>query len=126
MAEVVYLLGAGFNYSAVDPYGARRVRRPPLATNFFQVLLEDGSYERLLEFLRLRSFVDLLFEEIRRYWHLDLEALKTEPFDIEECLTLFESQTGGGKRSQLRSSINSSESYIHPPEPAANVSCRFT
>jgi hypothetical protein len=37
-------------------------------------------------------YVDLLFEEIARYWHLDLEGLRTKPFDIEECLTLFESQ----------------------------------
>lgn len=33
-----------------------------------------------------------MLEEIARYWHLDLDGLKTHPFDIEECLTLFESQ----------------------------------
>jgi len=36
--------------------------------------------------------VDLLLEEIRRYWHLDLEGLRSQPLDIEECLTLFESK----------------------------------
>jgi hypothetical protein len=92
MVETVYLLGAGFNYSVVHTHGVHRIRRPPLATNFFQVLFEDGRYEGLLEFIRNRIYVDILFDEIRRFWHLDLAALKREPFDIEECLTLFESQ----------------------------------
>jgi hypothetical protein len=92
MAETVYLLGAGFNYSVVHTHGVHRIRRPPLATNFFRVLFEDGSYEQLLEFMRNRIYVDILFDEIRRFWHLDLAALRSEPFDIEECLTLFESQ----------------------------------
>jgi hypothetical protein len=89
MAEVIYLLGAGFNYGVVD---LGRGRRPPLARNFFQVLLQDGSLEQRLEAIRRNIYVDVLLGEIRRYWHFDLSTLKTEPFDIEECLTLFESQ----------------------------------
>src|SRR5918993_3858743 len=89
MAEVIYLLGAGFNYGVVD---LGRGRRPPLAMNFFQVLIQDGALERRLDAIRRSIYIDVLLTEIRRYWHLDLEALKTEPFDIEECLTLFESQ----------------------------------
>jgi hypothetical protein len=89
MAEVIYLLGAGFNYGVVD---LRRGRRPPLARNFFQVLLQDGALEHRLEAIRQSIYIDILLGEIRRHWHLDLPALKTEPFDIEECLTLFESQ----------------------------------
>ncbi len=41
-------------------------------------------------------FVDVLLEEIERYWNLDVDALKSTPFDIEECLTLFESQLADG------------------------------
>jgi hypothetical protein len=92
MAETVYLIGAGFNYSVVDAHGFHIIRRPPLATNFFQVLFEDGRYEVYLETIKNQIYVDILFDEIRRFWHLDLAALKNEPFDIEECLTLFESQ----------------------------------
>jgi hypothetical protein len=93
MAETVYLLGAGFNYSVFDP---SRDRLPPLAKNFFQVLMQDDSFDSRLEGIRQHIPVDYLFEEIQHYWHLDLAALKTTPFDIEECLTLFESQLQEG------------------------------
>ena len=89
MAQVVFLLGAGFSCSILDP---SRGKAAPLARNFFQVLLGDRRYERGLDGFRQHVFVDVLLEEIARYWHLDLDGLKVRPFDIEECLTLFESQ----------------------------------
>ena len=87
MAQVVFLLGAGFNCSILDP---SRDSAAPLARNFFQVFLADRRTS--LDLFRQHVFVDILLEEIERYWHLDLDGLRTEPFDIEECLTLFESQ----------------------------------
>lgn len=93
MADVVFLLGAGFNCSVVDP---SREATPPLARNFFQVLLGSRRYRDSLDVFRGRLFVDVLLEEIERYWKLDLDALKSTAFDIEECLTLFESQLTDG------------------------------
>jgi hypothetical protein len=90
MAEVVFVLGAGFNCSIVDP--SRRDKAAPLANTFFQVLIEHGHFEDKLEAFRRRVYVDLLLERIERYWHLDLDGLRTQPFDVEECLTLFHSQ----------------------------------
>jgi hypothetical protein len=89
MAEVVYVLGAGFSCSILDP---SRGMRAPLARNFFQVLLGARGMPGRLDGIRRRLFVDVLLEEIQRYWHLDFDALKSTPFDIEECLTIFESQ----------------------------------
>jgi hypothetical protein len=87
VAQVVFLLGAGFNCSILDP---SHDSAAPLASNFFQVFLADRRTS--LDLFRQHVFVDILLEEIERYWHLDLDGLRTEPFDIEECLTLFESQ----------------------------------
>lgn len=83
----MFLLGAGFNCSILDP---SRDSPAPLARNFFQVFLADRRTS--LDLFRQHVFVDVLLEEIARYWHLDLEGLRTESFDIEEWLTLFESQ----------------------------------
>jgi hypothetical protein len=88
VAQVVFLLGAGFNCSILDP---SRESTAPLARNFFKVFLADRRTERLDGF-RQHVYVDLLFEEIKRFWDVDLDGLRAEPFDIEECLTLFESQ----------------------------------
>jgi hypothetical protein len=82
MTQTVYVLGAGFNYSILDPVLSGQA---PLARNFFQVLL-NSSQRRLLEQSRE------LLGEIERYWKLDLDTLSSAPFDIEECLTFFESQ----------------------------------
>jgi hypothetical protein len=91
VAGTVFILGAGFNYSVMGPGG---LLRPPLATNFFQVLLGRDRWEQQLDGIRRNIDVDVLFEEIERYWKLSAEQLRTAPFDIEECLTLFESQIG--------------------------------
>ena len=94
MTNVVYLLGAGFNCSVLDP---TRDMEAPLARNFFQVLIKSGRLRDRLDSIRGRLFVDLLLGEIARYWKLDLEALARTSFDIEECLTLFESQLADGQ-----------------------------
>jgi SIR2-like domain len=89
MARVVFLLGAGFNCSILDP---TRGKAAPLARDFFRVLIEHGDFESRLEAIRSRIYVDVLLDQIQRYWHLDLEGLRSQPFDIEECMTLLESQ----------------------------------
>jgi hypothetical protein len=77
MAEVVYVLGAGFNCSILDP---SRGMRAPLARNFFQVLLGARGMPGRLDGIRRRLFVDVLLEEIQRYWHLDFDALGSTSF----------------------------------------------
>ena len=109
MGEVVFVPGAGFNRSILDP---TRSNSAPLARNFFQVFMTDKTFASSLDAFRQHIYVDLLFEEIERYWHRDLDGLRTQPFDIEECLTLFESQelqtgfTRGGRiEGQERASL---------------------
>jgi hypothetical protein len=99
MAQVVFLLGAGFNCSIVDP---TRGKVAPLGTNFFQVLMTDRRFGASLDGFRQHVYVDLLFEEIQRFWHLDIDQLRTKPFDIEECLTLFESQAEDTKDAAIK------------------------
>lgn len=89
MASVVYILGAGFNCSVLD---RTRGLEAPLATNFLQLLVGPGRAREKLEMIKGTLFVDLLLAEIERFWHLNIDALATTPFDVEECLTLFESQ----------------------------------
>lgn len=67
-----------------------------MARNFFQVFLSSSRYRDGFDAFRGRLFVDVLLEEIERYWNLDLDGLRSTPFDIEECLTLFESQRSDG------------------------------
>jgi hypothetical protein len=43
MGEVVFVLGAGFNRSILDP---TRSKSAPLARNFFEVLMADVIYRR--------------------------------------------------------------------------------
>jgi hypothetical protein len=91
VAEVVYLLGAGFSRSVLDP---SRGKRAPLARDFFQVLIDADrdAFRQKLDAIRQYVFVDLLLAEIERKWHLTLDQLATDAFDIEECMTLFESE----------------------------------
>ena len=61
-------------------------RVAPLGYNFFQVLLSDPKFGAHLDGFRQHVYVDVLFEEIQPFWHLDINQLKVEPFDIEDCL----------------------------------------
>jgi hypothetical protein len=95
MSETVYVLGAGFNYSFTHFGGLR----PPLAMNFFEVLLEqeqhfglDRERSRLFDFGSLRVSPSELFGYIRTYWKLNREALRRTPFDLEACFTLLQLQ----------------------------------
>jgi SIR2-like domain len=89
MAQVVYVLGAGFNCSVLDQ--AREIRAP-LATNFFQVFFASSLHQDRMEGYRNYLPVNDLLGEIQHYWKLDQEGLASGSFDIEECITFFESQ----------------------------------
>jgi hypothetical protein len=103
MANVVYVLGAGFNCSLLDP---SRGLEAPLATNFFQLLVSRGRPREKLEMIKSRLYVDLLFAEIERFWHLNIDALATTPFDVEECLTMFESQLLDSPSAELATTLH--------------------
>jgi hypothetical protein len=103
MADVVYLLGAGFNCSLTDDFWRLP---PPLARNFFQVLLREGRLRERLAGVRSHIYVDQLFAEITRYWHLTLDQLETSPFDIEECLTLLQSLASDSSSADRRLDLN--------------------
>jgi hypothetical protein len=57
-----------------------------------QVLISAGELRDRLDIIRKTIYVDVLLQEIARYWHLSLNDLESTPFDTQECLTLFESQ----------------------------------
>lgn len=88
VSKVVYVLGAGFNCSILNVTAQRSA---PLARNFFRVLLKSPDKLRLNS-PNVRKVTEPLFAEIQRYWKLDTDALATKDFDIEECLTFFESR----------------------------------
>jgi hypothetical protein len=105
MADTVYLAGAGFNCSIYqEQFPTRPVNVPPLALNFFKVMLQNNWCRERIEKWRLLAVkppkelwqrpdivIDALFRVIQRYWQLTIEDLKHANFDIEECLTLIQS-----------------------------------
>lgn len=95
MSDVVYLLGAGFDHSLMDRHWQYP---PPLARNFFQLLIKAGVLPDRSGDIKRWLDIDLLLAEIQRYWHLSVEDLATTPLDIEECLTLFQLQEADGPR----------------------------
>ncbi len=91
MAEIVYVLGAGFSQGLTH---APARRPPPLARTFFQVLMESGELGERSSVLWRTLPVEALLHEIERYWHLSPADLARSDLDIEECMTLFESLSG--------------------------------
>lgn len=84
--ETAYVFGAGLN---------RAVRNsdhvsPPLASNFFQILLTLPKFSH--EGSPLQTQLSTVFDYVNRYWRLSPERLKTVPFDLEKCFTLIDLQ----------------------------------
>jgi hypothetical protein len=84
--ETAYVFGAGLNRAVRD---WDRVS-PPLAHDFFQILLTLGKFSH--EGSPLQERLSIVFDYINRYWRLTPERLKTVPFDLEKCFTLIDLQ----------------------------------
>ncbi|MHC4260033.1 MAG: SIR2 family protein [Planctomycetota bacterium] len=82
--QTVYLLGAGFSQCVKDWHGLK----PPLRTNFFQIVLKTEKYQAKHYSEKLAS----VYEYIKRYWKKSKEDLLKEPLDLEECFTFLELQ----------------------------------
>lgn len=85
MSEIVYLLGAGINRVLKNEEGLQ----PPLATDFFQQVLNQDHFTIHRYFFEERQS---LFDYIERYWKMSSEQLKNTPFDLEGCYTLIQLQ----------------------------------
>lgn len=85
MSEIVYLLGAGINRVLKNEEGLQ----PPLATDFFQQVLNQDHFTIHRYFFEERQS---LFDYIERYWKMSSEQLKNTPFDLEDCYTLIQLQ----------------------------------
>lgn len=83
--ETVYLLGAGFNKCVNDWHGLK----PPLATNFFQTVLQSEKYQTG----HYSEKVCSVYEYIEKYWKKSKEDLLNQPFDLEDCFTFLELQS---------------------------------
>ena len=95
MAETVFVLGAGFSCSLVDPLFSDRpmVLPPPVTNNFFQMLVGPFRLGEKLESIRLKRVpIDVLLSAREKYWHLTLDDFASHHFDLEECMTFFESR----------------------------------
>ena len=82
MAELVYLLGAGFNQLVTDWDGLR----PPLANNFFQMALKSKKFSSEYYLDRLSS----LYDYISRYWRKGIDDLRNTSFNLEDLFTLLQ------------------------------------
>ncbi len=102
MTETVYVLGAGFDVSVLDDIERRNA---PLASDFFKVLFGSGQWQESGVRLRDDLQVDRLLREIQRYWKVTEVNLAEESFDVEECLTLFESIVADGPDPSRASSL---------------------
>ena len=84
MAETTYVLGAGINRGVKGPDGLL----VPLARDFFRQALRHPRLSRVIT----HKHIVPLFQYIKKYWHVDIEDLKENDFDLEECFTLIELQ----------------------------------
>lgn len=97
MAETVYILGAGFNRSAIEMTTTPNIKGPdpPLARDFFKLVLNDERYTDRIERWQERIDPSLqlaeLFAVIERYWRISRDQLGQVDFDIEEFLTFVDS-----------------------------------
>jgi hypothetical protein len=85
--ETAYVFGAGLNRAVRD---WDRVS-PPLAHDFFQILLTLRKVQsRRLPVAREAIHRLRLHQSV--FWRLSPEHLKTVPFDLEKCFTLIDLQ----------------------------------
>jgi hypothetical protein len=133
MAGVLYLLGAGFNVSVQDRTWSLF---PPLANNFFELLLSARPLAAYRDAIHESVDIDRLFAEIERYWHLTVEDLAQTSFDIEECMSFLQSMAmdepiGSDRRVELEEAESALRSLLLmylsdmwqpiPPNPPAEA-----
>jgi len=87
MSKTVYVLGAGVNQTIKDDDELS----PPLSNNFFQIVLRKPHRFREKDYI---SEIQKVCDYIAQYWKIEKEALKSTPFDLEECFTMLELQIG--------------------------------
>ncbi|WP_373898202.1 SIR2 family protein [Haloimpatiens sp. FM7315] len=80
----IYILGAGFNQCIKGCGGVN----PPLSKNFFSTILKSSRY---LDEDYAYKF-DSVFRYINKYWKIDLNRLKEDYLDVEECFTFLQLQ----------------------------------
>lgn len=85
MSKTVYVLGAGVNQTIKDDDELS----PPLSNNFFQIVLRKPHRFREKDYI---SEIQKVCDYIDQYWKIEKEALKSTPFDLEECFTMLELQ----------------------------------
>lgn len=77
--STTYLVGAGVNRGLVDARG----RELPLAKGVLKHMLESPRFSDAM-----RGRFEPLWKFVAKHWHLTEDDLRTQDFDIEECLTL--------------------------------------
>lgn len=92
MTKLVYLLGAGINQVVTDQHGLK----PPLANNFFQMVLRSDKFggERYSE--RLTP----IYDYISRIWKKSKDDLQNELFSLEDCFTMLQLQRSEVERAE--------------------------
>ncbi|GAI48925.1 unnamed protein product, partial [marine sediment metagenome] len=93
----VYILGAGFNQCVQDWNGLK----PPLANNFFQIILRSEKYQAE----HYNKQLECVYKYIEKYWKKSKNDLLNEPFNIEECFTLLELQFRKAEESNDKNKI---------------------
>lgn len=83
-SDTVYILGAGFNRNGETIGGLRA----PLSEDFFQLLFKSKALKFTGDIEQYRD----VFDYIEGYWKLNVEDLKNEKFNLEECFTLLDLQ----------------------------------
>lgn len=84
MSEIMYLLGAGVNQFVTDWHGLK----PPLANNFFQMVLSSDKYKGEHYTNRIAP----LYDYISHFWKKNRGFLQNEPFNLEDCFTMLQLQ----------------------------------
>ena len=69
----------------------RYTLKPPLATDFFQQLLEGVRQVDLIS-KEHREHFKALYDDIERYWRLKLGELRGQHFDLADCFTRVQQQ----------------------------------
>jgi len=95
MAGTVYLLGAGTNQVVSHDWMGLDVR-PPLANNFFQMVLRLNKFRsqewKIPHTLSYSQRFAPVYQYISHIWKRNKHDLLIEPFNLEDCYTMIQLQ----------------------------------